>query len=269
MQLLLALDDRSRRLADIHRRLRRHFGPPGPFLLPDPVSQLVMGLVGGRTRSAVSKAAFAALRARFGSWEAVRDADPADIRAAIGAVTFADLKAPRLKAALETVTARCGRLTLDGLDGMTVAEALAWLERLPGVGRKTAAATLNFSTLRKPALVIDTHQLRVLRRLGLAGRRATAAQAYDRLVPLLPAGWTAADLDDHHQLMKTLGQTLCRHAAPRCGGCPLGDICPTASAPRAPRRAASPSASTAISKTSWPPSLLPPPSSGGCNEPGP
>jgi adenine-specific DNA glycosylase len=119
-----------------------------------------------------------------------------------------------------------------------VDQALIWLERLPGVGRKVAAATLNFSTLRRAALVIDTHHLRVLRRLGLIDRRAGTVEAYDRLVPLLPGGWTAADLDEHHQLMKALGQTNCRHAFPICRRCPLRDLCPTAAAgPGRSRRA--------------------------------
>ena len=61
MQLLLTLDDRSQTLAEIHRRLQRRFGPQGPFLPFDPVSQLVMGLIGGRTRGEVSKSAFEAL----------------------------------------------------------------------------------------------------------------------------------------------------------------------------------------------------------------
>jgi endonuclease III len=234
MQFVLALGDRSQTLADVHRRLQRRFGRPGPFLQLDPVSQLIMGMVGGRTHGEVSKGAFEALLGRFGSWEAVRDASVAEIRETIGAVTFAEIKAPRLKAALQAVTADCGRLTLDALYDLTVDEALAWLERLPGVGRKVAAATLNFSTLRKPALVIDTHQLRVLRRLALVGPHADFRQAFDRVMPILPNEWTAEDMDEHHQLMKTLGQTTCRHIDPACYRCPLRNLCPTAAADLGP-----------------------------------
>lgn len=226
MQLVLPIDDRTRRLSQIHRRLLARFGRPGPWIPLDPVSQLVMGIIGGRTRGEDSLAAFQALLARFGRWEAVRDASLSEVRCRIRAVTFADVKAARLKAALRTITAARGRLTLDFLDGLTVDEGLFWLERLPGVGRKVAAATLNFSSLRKPALVIDTHHLRVLRRLGLVGPRTSPLQAYDALMPCLPLGWTAEDLDDHHQLMKALGQTTCRHGVPSCHLCPLRALCP-------------------------------------------
>ena len=232
MQLLLDLDDRARTLAEIHRRLQGRFGPLSSLLRLDPVSQLVMGLIGGRTRSEVSKAAFEALLRRFGAWDAVRDAPVCEIQGVIQDVTFAELKAPRLKATLAAITRAHDGLTLDSLGRMTVEDALAWLERLPGVGRKVAAATLNFSTLRKAALVIDTHHVRVLRRLELVGARHNLKQVYDHVMPLLPPDWRAADLDEHHQLMKLLGQTHCRHEIPLCHSCPLQDLCPSAPAGR-------------------------------------
>jgi len=236
MQLLLALDDRTGTLAEIHRRLQRRFGPQGPFHLLDPVSQLVMGLVGGRTHAKISRSAFEALLRRFGGWEAVRDAPVGEIETIIAAVTYADAKARRLKAALEAITRAHGRLTLDNLERLTVAAAIDWLERLPGVGRKVAAATLNFSSLRKPALVVDTHHLRVLRSLALVGPKADFRHAYDAMMALLPSDWSATDLDEHHQLMKRLGQTFCRPAVPCCRHCPLRDLCPTATADRDRRR---------------------------------
>lgn len=175
-------------------------------------------------------AAFEALLMRFGCWEAVRDAPVAKIFETIVMVTFAEVKAPRIKAALNIVTSVRGRLTLDGLDRLTVGEALVWLERLPGVGRKVAASTLNLSTLRKVALVIDTHHLRILKRLEFVGRRSDVRRAYDQVMPLLPLDWSADDFADHHQFMKILGQKICRHGTAICTQCPLNDLCPTASA---------------------------------------
>jgi len=227
MQLSLDIDDRGRTLRDIHCRLWQRFGRQGPFLLLDPVSQLVMAIIGGRTHGDISKAAFLALFKRFGTWEDLRDAAQAEIEALIADVTFADAKAPRLKAALRQVTDAHDRLSLESLRDLPIGDALAWLEQLPGVGRKSAAVVLNFSTLQRRALVIDTHHLRVLRRLRLVGWRCNTAQAYERIVPLLPADWCADDLSEHHQLVKTFGQQICCHAAPKCGACPLMDLCPT------------------------------------------
>ena len=228
MQTLLFTDERTSVLEDIQARLRQRFGQPGPYVRLDPVSQLVVGIIGGRTHGRLSLAALEALVHRFGTWERVRDGREAAVRDAIRAVTYAEVKARRLQAALRAVTAARGGLTLEFLRAWTVAGAHVWLERLPGVGRKTAAATLNFSTLRRRTPVIDTHHLRVLRRFGLIGSRAGFAEAHDRIMPSLPEGWTADDLDDHHQLVKTLGQRICRHGLPDCGDCPLLNHCATA-----------------------------------------
>ena len=228
MQLSLLIDDRRQRLLALHRALRSHFGHPGPWRHLDPVSQLVLGMVGGRTHEAVSRRAFEVLFTCFRSWERVRDAAEIDVYRAVHRVTYAERKARRLQAALRQVTHERGRLTLDFLAALSVPQALSWLERLPGVGRKTSAVTLNFSTLRMPALVIDTHHLRVLRRLRLIGRRATTVDAYDHVMSHLPSDWEAADYDDHHQLMKQAGQSFCRHAEPNCAACPLRRLCPSA-----------------------------------------
>ncbi len=228
MQLLLPIDDTALILSEVHRRLLARFGRPGPWRRLGPVEQLAMGMIGGRTRGEECLAAFGTLRGRFESWEAVRDAPAMAVRSAIAPVNFAERKAPMLQAALRAVAARRGRIELDFLGRMSVGSALGWLERLPGVGRKVSAATLNFSTLRMRALVVDTHHLRIARKLGLTRVRATYEEAYRRLMPRLPPDWGADELDDHHQLMKCLGQTICRADGSRCRDCPLRDICPAA-----------------------------------------
>jgi len=228
MQLSFSFEQRSKALQNIHERLQRRFGPQGHFLLLDPVSQLIKGLIGARTHGDVTKSAFEALLSRFGDWEAVHDADVIDIEKVIRKATFSETKARHLKATLVQITKINSDLTLDSLDDMPADKALAWLECLPGVGRKVAAAILNFSTLRKAVLVIDTHHLRILRRLSLVRSCADYREAYDAMMLIAPTHWSANDYDDHHQLMKTLGQTVCRHHATSCFRCPLQSLCPTA-----------------------------------------
>ena len=151
MQLDFWPGKRAETVREVHFRLLGRFGSPGPWVYPDPVSQLVLGLVGGRTREAVSLAAFTSLARKFRCWEAVRDAPVAEVRATIRHVTYADVKADRLQCALKRLTDRRGRLELEFLGRLDLTSAMAWLMRLPGVGPKVAALTLNFSTLRMPA----------------------------------------------------------------------------------------------------------------------
>ncbi|MGF1477831.1 MAG: endonuclease III domain-containing protein [Geminicoccaceae bacterium] len=225
MQLVLAIDDRDQVLAEIDRRLRAWSGRPGPLRRLDPVSQLVFAMIGSRTYGEVASAAFQRLRTRFVTWEHVLGASEEDVRRDIKSVTYAAAKARHLRAALDIMIRERGALDLEFLRTKTASRALMWLERLPGVGRKVSASTLNFSALEMKALVIDTHHLRVLRRLGIVGGHVVAEHAYDHVMPHLPAHWSANDVARHHVTVKALGQRLCRAGAPVCAPCPLLDLC--------------------------------------------
>ncbi len=168
------------------------------------------------------------MRAAFPEWDALCDASPAAVQLLLQGVTFAEAKSVQLPAALRKIRDRRGEVDLDFLDTWPVEPARLWLMELPGVGPKVSAAVLNFSRLRKRALVIDTHYLRVVRRLGLIGTGVGDDRAYRVLERLLPDAWGAEAIGDHHWRVKTHGQTRCRAIVPQCVGCPLDDVCQTA-----------------------------------------
>ena len=225
MQYNLALDAEPR-LERIHGRLLAVYGRPGPWFQFDPVSQLVLALIGTRTVTTTSKRVFVDLMRRYGSWAEVSARRPAELHRLLAAVTYADVKAERLPAALRAIARQCGALDLAFLADWPEESALSWLERLPGVGRKVSAATLNFSVLRRRVLVVDLHHLRLARRLGLVPPTATLLDAYNFLMRRMPDRWTADDLDTHHMLIMHHAQTVCRESVPRCGMCALSTLCP-------------------------------------------
>lgn len=106
----------------------------------------------------------------------------------------------------------------------------AWIEELPGAGVKASAAVVNFSSLRRRAIAIDGHHQRIAIRLGIAPANATARQVEATLVPLTPVGWTAITMDEHHTLVKKLGQRVCSLREAHCTRCPLREVCLTGSA---------------------------------------
>lgn len=211
-------------LAQIRDALTLAFGRPKVGSMPDPVDQLVKSLISGRTRDEVSLPAFERLARAYPRWAEMAAATAHEIESVIADVTFADVKAVHLKRTLQIVQASHPDFRLDFLGGLTVLQALEWLERLPGVGRKVAAATLNFSTLFMPAFVIDTHILRVLKRLGLVRPKGTTQNAYD-VVMAAAEWWSATDLAEFHSLMKRLGRTICRYERPICSQCPIETHC--------------------------------------------
>jgi len=94
------------------------------------------------------------------------------------------------------------------------------LERLPGVGRKTANVVLN-TAFGEPTIAVDTHIFRVANRLRLAvGRTPLAVETgLERAVP------EAFRQDAHHWLILH-GRYVCKARKPECWRCPLIDLCP-------------------------------------------
>ncbi|QHN05181.1 iron-sulfur cluster loop [Granulicella sp. WH15] len=217
------------RLPEIHQLLLEYYGKPKPREPWDPLKQFIYSLLSSRTKTEVSHQVVRDLEARYASWDDLRDAPVPEIEQAIAAVTFPETKAPWLKIALQQITARYGSLTLDFLARYRTDKIREWLEQFEGVGPKTSAAVVNFSTLRRRALCVDSHHLRVTQRLKLTPR-ADAAITEERLMRLVPEEWDAAMLDEHHSLIKLHGQKLCTFAEPQCKGCPLLQVCPTGKA---------------------------------------
>jgi endonuclease-3 len=208
----------------IRDQLRACFGRTGPIPLRTPIDQLVKSSISGRTRDEISLRAYWKLTRSYPGWSAVAAAPTSHIETAIADVTFPDVKARHVRAALRAVAKYHADFDLSFLGRRSVTGALAWLERLPGVGRKVAASTLNFSTLHMPAFVVDTHVLRILRRFGFVRSKADTSVAYDSLSAALH-DWNATDLAELHILMKNLGQTICRADRADCLNCPISRRC--------------------------------------------
>ena len=109
---------------------------------------------------------------------------------------------------------------------MTVAEARAWLESLPGIGPKTSAAVLLFSNLRRPALPVDSHHHRVASRLGLIPAGVAVGPSHALLEAQLPPDSTAQHVYDNHEILMLHGQQVCFPKNPRCEKCVVLELCP-------------------------------------------
>ena len=236
---MLFPDAQSAKALEIHRRLCLVYGCPVPYFHSyDPLSELVSALLSHRTRNAASSKAFKALRARWPDWKGVRDAPIEAVQAAIAGVTWPEQKAPRIQDILRRVTALRGSLSLDFLEGMPVEDARAWLERLPGIGPKTSAAVLCFSSLRQAALPVDSHHHRVAARTGLIPANLAVGPSHRVLADQLPVDWTAQQVYDNHEVMMLHGQRCCYYENPACHRCVLLELCPAGQARMQPGRAA-------------------------------
>lgn len=117
----------------------------------------------------------------------------------------------------ENVIKTC-QLILDEHDG-EVPQTREALEKLPGVGRKTANVVLN-TAFRQPAMAVDTHIFRVSNRTGIA-KGKNVLEVEKRLMRLVPKEFL---LDAHHWLILH-GRYVCMARKPRCGSCLIEDLC--------------------------------------------
>lgn len=226
--MISAAPSKTELLLVVHDRLCAVYGCPIAYFYElDPLSELVSSLLSHRTKNADSGRAFRQLREKFSSWEAVRDAATSEVESAISPCTWPEQKAPRLQNILHLISERLNTLSLDCLAEMSVTEARAWLEELPGVGPKTSAAVLCFSSLRRRALPVDSHHHRVAQRLGLIPSSLSVGPAHAVLEAQLPPDWDAQQVYDNHEVLMLHGQRVCFFHNPACARCVLLDLCPT------------------------------------------
>lgn len=210
----------SERALAVYQKLIDHFGYPQwrtPF---PPLDELISTILSQNTNDANRDRAFIALKNRYPTWEAVRDADPEGVIEAIRPAGLANQKGPRIQLVLQEITRQRGELNLDFLQDLPAEEARRWLLQFKGVGPKTAAIVLQFS-LGKPAFPVDTHILRVSGRLGLRPQKMNAEQAHEHLAALFPP---ESYYVVHLNLIR-LGREICQARRPRCESCPLTDVC--------------------------------------------
>ena len=183
------------RASKIHKRLLEFYGEP-VWRNPLPaLDELVSTILSQNTNDVNRDRAFNALRAKFPTWEAVRDARPKEVIEAIRPAGLANQKGPRIQQVLKAITKERGGLDLSFLEDLSVEGARAWLTKFKGVGPKTAAIVLCFS-LNKPAFPVDTHVYRVTGRIGLRPEKMTVEQAHPHLEGLFsPETYHAAHLN--------------------------------------------------------------------------
>jgi endonuclease III len=204
----------------VDRRLTRLYGEPRRRGR-DAVGQLVGTILSQATTDTQTARSYTNLRRRFPTWKQVRDARVSDIAREIRASGLSQQKAPRLKAALQHITRERGKLDLKFLKQMPVEDARRWLMNIAGVGPKTASIVLLFS-FGLPAFPIDTHVLRVTKRLGWLPQSAIPnVKAHEILEKLIPP---QRYYPMHINLIRH-GREFCVAGVPRCEMCPLTDGC--------------------------------------------
>ena len=204
----------------VYQRLEAAFGLPDWRSPYPPLDELVSTILSQNTNDRNRDVAYTGLRARFPTWEYVRDADQQSVIDAIRPAGLANQKGPRIQAVLRQITAERGVLDLEFLRELTAEDAYNWLSRFKGVGPKTASIVLQFA-LDKPAFPVDTHVYRVSGRIGLRPEQMTVEQAHQHLAQL----FTPTQYGPGHLNLIRLGREICHARGPEHEACPVKDLC--------------------------------------------
>jgi endonuclease-3 len=187
----------------------------------DTVQELVLTILSQHTSDVNSLRAYKSLMGRFSSLEGVAKANLADIENAIHQGGLARVKAPRIKEVLNLIVELNGSLDLSFLRKMSVSEAKTWLRQLPGIGPKSAGIILSFG-LGMPAMAVDTHIYRVVKRMGFIGPNVTVEKAHE----ILEAMVEPSEVLQFHMSFIAHGRQVCKARRPRCRECVVALGCP-------------------------------------------
>ena len=151
------------------------------------------------------------LLAKYPDAETMAKAEPEDIFGYIKSCSYPNNKAKHLSG--------MSRMLVKEFGGVIPSEPLL-LQRLPGVGRKTAnvVASVIFG---KPVMAVDTHVFRVSNRIGLVKNAKTPLSVENQLLEHIP---TELIHSAHHWLILH-GRYVCKSRNPLCNQCGLTDFC--------------------------------------------
>ena len=151
-----------------------------------------------------------ALFARFPTLECFAEAVPEEVEPYIRSCGFFRQKAKDIVAACQALRDRFGGRVPDSMDELLT---------IPGVGRKTANLLLG-DLYGQPAVVCDTHCIRIANRLGLAkGKEPEKVER--QLRAILPPEESSAFC---HRIV-LFGRDVCTARSPHCADCPLRPFC--------------------------------------------
>ena len=209
---------KAERAVEVCRRLDNKYGPVECFLdHTNPFRLVISVLLSAQTTDAQVNRVTPELFRRFPTPEAMAAASPEEVAEIIRSLGFYKTKARHCVEAAQAIVADFGG---------EVPRTMAELTSLSGVGRKTANIVLNVSFGIVEGIAVDTHVNRIAHRLGLSPKtheREPLKTEQDLLAILPRELWGPVN----HQWIRH-GRDTCTARAPKCDGCVLEDICPSA-----------------------------------------
>lgn len=208
---------RRERAIEVCERLNRRYGPVECFLdHQNPFRLVISVLLSAQTTDAQVNKVTPELFRRWPTPYEMAGASVADVMDVIKSLGFYKTKAKHCVEAARMIVADYGG---------EVPSTMRELQKLPGVGRKTANIVLNVGFGIVEGIAVDTHVNRIAHRLALSPKtheREPLKTEQDLLKILPHEYWESVN----HQWI-SFGREICSARSPKCAECPLADLCPS------------------------------------------
>ncbi len=208
---------RRERAIEVCERLNRRYGPVECFLdHQNPFRLVISVLLSAQTTDAQVNKVTPELFRRWPTPYEMAGANVADVMDVIKSLGFYKTKAKHCVEAARMIVADYGG---------EVPSTMRELQKLPGVGRKTANIVLNVGFGIVEGIAVDTHVNRIAHRLALSPKthEKEPLKTEQDLLKILPHEyWESVN----HQWI-SFGREICSARSPKCAECPLADLCPS------------------------------------------
>jgi len=212
----LDLKQKAQKVSEI---LEETFGIPERRQV-NPLDCLIKTILSQNTNDVNRDRAFENLKARFPTWEDALKADAGEIEKAIRVGGLSNQKSANIKNLLASLKSERGELSVDFIKDMDNDEAVKLLCKHRGIGIKTTYVTLAFAFGRE-VFPVDTHILRISKRLGFIPAKTTLDKAHELMASLIPEGKAFS----FHLNLITFGREICQARKPKCDVCPIVEYC--------------------------------------------
>jgi endonuclease-3 len=213
-------EDLKAKVRKITLLLEKQYGIPRRKGSGNPLNILIETILSQNTNDKNRDKAYQRLKKRFPRWEDVLEVKTKSIVSAIRPGGLAEQKARRIRKILHWIKKREGRLSLSFLKKMDSGEIKKTIGALKGIGPKTLHCLLLFG-LEREAFPVDTHILRIGKRLGFIPERMDAEKAHLWMISLIPK---EKSLSLHLNLIR-FGRSICKARKPECNKCLLSIEC--------------------------------------------
>ena len=213
----LMKEKRERAIA-IAQRMDEHF-PAAECALHywgDPFKLTIAVLLSAQTTDKGVNKVTPALWERYPTPQALANADVNEVEEIIRTIGFHHAKAANC--------VKCARMVISDFGG-EIPQDMTLIQKLPGVGRKTANVVLNEAFGIVEGIAVDTHVNRIAHRLALSPKthEKEPLKTEQDLLKILPHEyWESVN----HQWI-SFGREICSARSPKCAECPLADLCPS------------------------------------------